>query len=66
MPTTSLGFEFVETLKAKRKIEKVSNDPEKLSKIRKILQDEKERLEVELGGIKSKLFHIKMANRKNQ
>jgi hypothetical protein len=30
------------------------------------LGDEKERLEVELGGIKSKLFHIKMANRKNQ
>ena len=45
MNTVGLGIEFVETLKAKRKIEKASNDPDKLSKVRKIIQDEKERLE---------------------
>ena len=45
MNTVGLGFEFVETLKAKRKIEKASNDPDKLSKVRKLIQDEKERLE---------------------
>lgn len=45
MNTVGLGFEFIETLKAKRKIEKVANDPDKLTRVRKALQDEKERLE---------------------
>ena len=45
MNTVGLGYEFVETTKAKRKLEKASGDPEKIARIRKIIQDEKERLE---------------------
>ena len=45
MNTVGLGFEFQETLKARRKIEKSTDSEEKLYRVRKELQDEKERLE---------------------
>jgi PBSX family phage portal protein len=45
MNTVGIGYEFVETSKAKRKIEKAAGDPDRLSRVRKALQDEKERLE---------------------
>jgi PBSX family phage portal protein len=45
MNTVGLGFEFEETTLARRKIEKTQGDPEKLSRVRKTLQDEKQRLE---------------------
>lgn len=45
MNTVGLGYTFVETLKAKRKLEKANGNPEKLSRVRKDIQDEKERLE---------------------
>ena len=45
MNTVGVGFEFEETTKAKRKIEKAMGDPEKVSRVRKMLQDEKERLD---------------------
>ena len=45
MNTVGLGFEFVENMKAKRKIEKASDDDEKRYRVRKSFQDEKERLE---------------------
>jgi PBSX family phage portal protein len=45
MNTVGLGYEFVETIKAKRKLEKAAGDPEKLSRVRKIIQDEKQMLE---------------------
>ena len=45
MNTVGVGYEFKETLKARRKIEKSADDPEKLDRVRKSLQDEKERLE---------------------
>ena len=46
MNTVGLGYEFVETTKARRRIEKTQGDVEKLSRVRKGLQDEKERLDV--------------------
>lgn len=45
MNTVGLGYEFVETLKAKRRIEKVQKDKIKLDKTRKSIQDLKEDLE---------------------
>jgi PBSX family phage portal protein len=45
MNTVGIGFEFQETTKARRKIEKAMGDPDKLARIRKTLQDEKERLD---------------------
>jgi len=45
MNTVGVGFEFAPTVKSKRKIEKASGDPDKLSKIRVALEDEKQRLE---------------------
>ena len=45
MNTVGVGYEFEETTKAKRKIEKAMGDPEKVSRVRKILQDEKARLD---------------------
>ena len=46
MNTVGLGFEFTETLKSKRKIEKVQDDKPKLERTRKQLQDLKEELDV--------------------
>lgn len=46
MNTVGLGYEFTETLKAKRKIEKVQQDRVKLDKTRKSIQDLKEDLEI--------------------
>jgi len=45
MNTVALGYSFEETLKAKRRIEKAQENPDKLSRVRKSLQDERERLE---------------------
>ena len=39
MNTVGLGFEFVENMKAKRKIEKASDDDEKRYRVRKSFQD---------------------------
>lgn len=46
MNTVGLGYEFVETLKAKRKLERVQDDPAKLERVRRSLQDLKEELEI--------------------
>ena len=45
MNTVGLGFEFTETLKAKRKVERVSDDKAKLDRTRRQLQDLKEELD---------------------
>lgn len=45
MNTVGVGFEFEETTKAKRKIEKAMGEPERVARVRKTLQDEKERLD---------------------
>lgn len=45
MNTVGLGYEFTETLKAKRRIEKASDDPAKLERVRKSNQDLKEELD---------------------
>ncbi len=45
MNTVGLGFEFVETLKAKRKIERSQQDEAKLDRTRRQLQDLKEQLD---------------------
>ena len=45
MNTVGLGFEFEETLKSRRKVEKSQSDPEKLERVRKSLQDLREDLE---------------------
>lgn len=46
MNTVGLGFEFSETLKSRRRIEKAQSDPAKLERVRKSLQDLREELEV--------------------
>jgi PBSX family phage portal protein len=45
MNTVGLGFEFVETIKAKRRLEKAAGEPERLARVRKAIQDEKQKLE---------------------
>lgn len=45
MNTVGLGYEFVETLKAKRKIEKAQGSDEKILKIRQQYQDLKEEMD---------------------
>ena len=45
MNTVGLGYEFTETLKAKRKIEKAQNGEEKLTRLRQQYQDIKETLD---------------------
>lgn len=46
MNTVGLGYEFVETYKSKRKIERSQDDDLKLARVRKQINDEKERLEL--------------------
>jgi PBSX family phage portal protein len=46
MNTVGLGFEFTETLKSRRRIEKAQSEPVKLEKTRKSLQDLREELEI--------------------
>jgi PBSX family phage portal protein len=45
MNTVGLGYEFIETTKARRKLEKAFEDEEKLARVRKVLQDEKEMMD---------------------
>lgn len=45
MNTVGLGFEFVETLKSRRKVEKAQDNPAKLERTRKELQDLREELD---------------------
>lgn len=45
MNTVGLGYEFVETSKARRKLERVQDDEAKLQRVRKQLHDEKDNLE---------------------
>lgn len=51
MNTVGLGYEFSETLKARRKIEKSSSDSNKLERTRKQLQDLREDLEETFEGL---------------
>ena len=46
MNTVGLGFEFIETLKSRRRIEKAQDDSAKLERTRKSLQDLREELDV--------------------
>ena len=46
MNTVGLGFEFIETLKSRRRIEKAQEDSAKLGRTRKGLQDLREELDV--------------------
>lgn len=46
MNTVGLGFEFIETLKSRRRIEKAQDDAAKLERTRKSLQDLREELDV--------------------
>lgn len=45
MNTVGLGYEFGETLKARRKIERVQDDPAKLERVRRGIQDLREELD---------------------
>ena len=45
MNTVGLGYEFVETTKARRRLEKAFEDEERLARVRKVLQDEKEMMD---------------------
>ena len=45
MNTVGLGYEFVETTKSKRKLERSQGSPDKMARTRKQLQDEREKLE---------------------
>lgn len=45
MNTVGLGYHFEETMKTKRKIEKAQESPDRLARVRKSIQDERERLE---------------------
>lgn len=51
MNTVGLGYEFVETLKARRKIEKAQSGPDKIQRVRKQLQDLKEDIEQTFEGL---------------
>jgi PBSX family phage portal protein len=46
MNTVGLGYEFTETLKARRKVERTQDDPAKLDRTRRSLQDLKEELDI--------------------
>lgn len=45
MNTVGLGYEFIETTKARRILEKSQSSPEKLSRARKLIHNEKQKLE---------------------
>lgn len=45
MNTVGLGIEFIETTKARRKIEKASNNEDRLARVRKLIHDEKDRMD---------------------
>jgi PBSX family phage portal protein len=45
MNTVGLGYEFTETLKSRRRVEKAQDDPAKLERVRKNLQDLREELD---------------------
>lgn len=45
MNTVGLGYEFTETLKARRRIEKAQDDPERIERVRRSLQDLKEEMD---------------------
>lgn len=45
MNTVGLGYEFTETLKSRRRIEKAQEDPAKLERVRKNIQDLREELD---------------------
>lgn len=51
MNTVGLGYEFTETLKAKRKIERAQGDQAKLDRIRRSMQDLKEELDDTFEGL---------------
>lgn len=46
MNTVGLGYRFVETVKTKRKIERAHTDPDRLFRVRKQIEDEKQKLEL--------------------
>jgi PBSX family phage portal protein len=45
MNTVGLGYEFTETLKSRRRVEKAQDDPAKLERVRKNIQDLREELD---------------------
>jgi PBSX family phage portal protein len=45
MNTVGLGYEFTETLKSRRRVEKAQDDPVKLERVRKSIQDLREELD---------------------
>lgn len=45
MNTVGLGYSFVETIKTKRRLERSQNNPDRLARVRKQIEDEKQRLE---------------------
>lgn len=51
MNTVGLGYEFSETLKAKRKVERAQEDPAKLERVRRQIQDLKEDLEEQFESL---------------
>jgi len=51
MNTVGLGYEFSETLKARRKVEKAHGNPAKLEKVRRDLQDLKEEMDDLFEGL---------------
>jgi hypothetical protein len=56
MNTVGLGYEFTETLKARRKVEKAQDDEEKLYRVRKSIQDLKEDLDDTFESLKKLLL----------
>lgn len=51
MNTVGLGYEFTETLKAKRRIERAQGDPAKLERVRRQMQDLKEELDEQFDDL---------------
>jgi PBSX family phage portal protein len=45
MNTVGLGYHFVETVKTKRRIERINGNQERLARLRKQIEDEKQRME---------------------
>jgi PBSX family phage portal protein len=45
MNTVGLGYQFVETIKTKRKIERAHDTPERMTRVRKQIEDEKQKME---------------------